>query len=244
MSRNKITHWVLLKINKGPTKIPRRLKFAQELKIVQPLLTKKWLDLGAGDGTYLSFMSDQSIGLDIKPNLQKKIRSWNFDNTVPNDLIGQIDVIWCSNLIEHVLRPHEFLLHIKKFLKPSGLLIICCPQTLLRNPFIFKGALHGDHVNFFNLTTLKLTIKFAGKGIHEVGIVAKNEGPYPIEEGAEVVKIDDRYYRPTEVDLLIGDASKAKQLLDWEPTYTLEQLIEEMIVSDIQLYQNNNHAKV
>jgi GDPmannose 4,6-dehydratase len=91
---------------------------------------------------------------------------------------------------------------------------------------------------------INVTIKFAGKGIHEVGIVAKNEGPYPIEEGTEVVKIDDRYYRPTEVDLLIGDASKAKQLLDWEPTYTLEQLIEEMIVSDIQLYQNNNHAKV
>ena len=165
MSRNKITHWVLLKINKGPTKIPRRLKFAKELKIVQPLLTKKWLDLGAGDGTYLSFMSDQSIGLDIQPNLQKKIRSWNFDNTVPNDLIGQIDVIWCSNLIEHVLRPHEFLLNIKNFLKPSGLLIICCPQTLLRNPFIFKGTLHGDHVNFFNLTTLKLTVKFVGYNI-------------------------------------------------------------------------------
>ena len=165
MSRNKITQWVFLKINKGPTKIPRRLKFAKELKIVQPLLTKKWLDLGAGDGTYLSFMSDQSIGLDIKPNLQKKIRSWNFNDTVPNDLIGQIDVIWCSNLIEHVLRPHEFLLHIKKFLKPSGLLIICCPQTLLRNPFIFRGTLHGDHVNFFNLTTLKLTMKFAGYNI-------------------------------------------------------------------------------
>jgi len=162
MNSNKITQWAFLKINKGPTKIPRRLKFAKELKIVQPLITKKWLDLGAGDGTYLSFMSDQSLGLDINPNLQKKIRSWNFNDPVPNDLIGQIDVIWCSNLIEHVLRPHEFLLHIKKFLKPNGFLIICCPQTLLRNPFIFRGTLHGDHVNFFNLTTLKLTIKYSG----------------------------------------------------------------------------------
>jgi hypothetical protein len=39
---------------------------------------------------------------------------------------------------------------------------MCCPQTLPRNPFIFRGTLHGDHVNFFNLTTLKLTTQFTG----------------------------------------------------------------------------------
>jgi GDPmannose 4,6-dehydratase len=83
---------------------------------------------------------------------------------------------------------------------------------------------------------INVQIKFAGKGINEVGIVEKNDGPYPIELGAEVIKIDDRYYRPTEVDLLIGDATKAKQLLGWEPTYTLDALIEEMMVHDIKLY--------
>jgi GDPmannose 4,6-dehydratase len=83
---------------------------------------------------------------------------------------------------------------------------------------------------------INVQIKFAGKGINEVGIVEKNDGPYNIELGAEVIKIDDRYYRPTEVDLLIGDATKAKQLLGWEPTYTLDALIEEMMVHDIKLY--------
>jgi len=159
---DKITQWFFLRINQGPTRIPRRLKFVQSLKIIKPLVSKKWLDLGAGDGTYLNFMSNESVGLDIHPNPQKKIFSWNFNDSCPKELLGKIDVIWCSNLIEHVLRPHEFLLRIKEFLTPNGIVILCCPQTLLRNSFIFRGTLHGDHVNFFNLTTLKLTMRFAG----------------------------------------------------------------------------------
>jgi 2-polyprenyl-3-methyl-5-hydroxy-6-metoxy-1,4-benzoquinol methylase len=86
---------------------------------VKPSIDDKWLDLGSGDGTYLKFMSNQSLGLDIKANLKKKIRSWNFNDPIPSDLIGKFSVIWCSNLIEHVLRPHEFLLTIKKFFAPS-----------------------------------------------------------------------------------------------------------------------------
>jgi SAM-dependent methyltransferase len=162
MNLDRFTQWVFLKINRGPSKIPRRLAFAKSLQIVKSFVNEKWLDLGAGDGTYLKFMSDKSYGLDIKPNTQKKIGRWNFNNQVSEYLISTFDVIWCSNLIEHVMRPHEFLLNIKKFLKPEGLLIIVCPQTLLRNPFIFKGTLHGGHVNFFNLTTLKLTIQYSG----------------------------------------------------------------------------------
>ena len=165
MNTDRITKWIFHKLNKGEKIEPRRLKFVKSLDIVKPKILGTWLDIGAGNGNYLNFMSDTSFGLDVKENPAKKILKWNFNDPIPNNLAGKIDVIWCSNLIEHVLRPHEFLLHIRKFLKPSGLLIICCPQTLLRNPFIFKGTLHGDHVNFFNLTTLRLTIKFAGYNI-------------------------------------------------------------------------------
>jgi len=52
-----------------------------------------------------------------------------------------------------------------------------------------------------------------------------------------VVKVDPRYYRPTEVDLLIGDATKARQKLGWQPEYTLDRLAEEMVSSDIELFK-------
>ena len=162
MNADRLTNWIFLRINKGETVEPRRLKFVKSLDIVKPKILSTWLDIGAGNGNYLNFMPDNSFGLDIKENLAKKVLKWNFNDPIPNNLVGKIDVIWCSNLIEHVLRPHEFLIKIQKFLKPDGLLVVCCPQTLIRNPLIFRGTLHGDHVNFFNLTTLKLTIKYAG----------------------------------------------------------------------------------
>jgi GDPmannose 4,6-dehydratase len=51
----------------------------------------------------------------------------------------------------------------------------------------------------------------------------------------EFVKTDERYYRPAEVDQLIGDASKARRVLEWEPTYTFRELIREMVASDLRL---------
>ncbi len=50
----------------------------------------------------------------------------------------------------------------------------------------------------------------------------------------EFVKVDERYYRPAEVDLLIGDASKARRVLGWKPTYTFQELIKEMVASDLE----------
>ena len=67
-------------------------------------------------------------------------------------------------------------------------------------------------------------IIWKGDGINEVGIKA--------DSGKVVIKIDSRYFRPTEVDQLLGDSSKAYKKLGWEPETTLEQLIEEMISSD------------
>ena len=54
--------------------------------------------------------------------------------------------------------------------------------------------------------------------------------------GKEVVRVDPRYFRPTEVDLLIGDASKANQKLNWKPKYDLDGLVKEMVLSDLELF--------
>ncbi len=86
-----------------------------------------------------------------------------------------------------------------------------------------------------------VTIEFKGKGIDEIGFAAEvSDDPkyrdlkQHVKVGDVLVRVDPRYFRPTEVDLLIGDASKAKKELGWEPEYTLPELIEEMINSDLK----------
>jgi len=83
-----------------------------------------------------------------------------------------------------------------------------------------------------------IEIAFEGEGEKEKGKVVKCADPrYQLKPGTEVIAVDERYYRPTEVDLLIGDATKAKEKLGWEPTYTLDELVNEMVESDIELFK-------
>ena len=68
----------------------------------------------------------------------------------------------------------------------------------------------------------------------EVGKIKKCHGKYQLETGSVVVKIDPNYYRPTEVDLLVGDAKKAQEKLGWQPKYDLDALINDMMQQDIK----------
>ena len=77
---------------------------------------------------------------------------------------------------------------------------------------------------------LGIKINWRGKGENEVGLDAST--------GKEIILIDSNYYRPTEVDLLVGDANKAKKLLKWEPKYNLNSLVKEMINSDFKALKN------
>jgi GDPmannose 4,6-dehydratase len=80
-------------------------------------------------------------------------------------------------------------------------------------------------------------LEFKGEGTNEVGIIVDTGDNRKIRIGQEVVKIDPRYYRPTEVDLLIGDSSKARNKLGWRPNYTLSSLVKEMIECDLELFK-------
>jgi len=85
-------------------------------------------------------------------------------------------------------------------------------------------------------------LAFEGQGVHEVAKVAKHDGSYHFTEGQVVMKIDPAYFRPTEVDLLIGDPTKAKTQLGWEPKYTLKELVHEMMASDVRLFEKEIKA--
>jgi GDPmannose 4,6-dehydratase len=83
---------------------------------------------------------------------------------------------------------------------------------------------------------LGIDLAFSGEGINEIAKVVACSGKLVVPVGQEVVKVDPRYFRPTEVDLLIGDATKAKTKLGWEPTYTLAALVKEMVESDLKSF--------
>ena len=87
-----------------------------------------------------------------------------------------------------------------------------------------------------------IELEFSGKGVEEVARVVHCRNPkYQIEKGTEVLAIDPKYFRPTEVDLLIGDPRKAKEKLGWEPKIQLVELVEDMMKSDLKLMQKDKY---
>ncbi len=87
-------------------------------------------------------------------------------------------------------------------------------------------------------------LEFKGKGIDEKAYIkACNNPKYQLELKKEILSVDPKYFRPTEVDLLIGDASKAQKKLGWECQYDLEDLVSDMMQSDIKLMQKDHYLK-
>lgn len=89
-----------------------------------------------------------------------------------------------------------------------------------------------------------IELEFRGSDEAEVGIVVSCDAAITqLQPGTVVVAVDPRYYRPTEVELLIGDPTKAKQKLGWEPTYDLPALVQEMVAADRQLFAKEKLLK-
>ncbi len=106
--------------------------------------------------------------------------------------------------------------------KPKDYVIATGVQHSVREFIIWAGEFLG------------ITIEFKGSGIKEVGIVTKVVGDLApkVKLGQEILRIDQRYFRPTEVENLLGDATKAKLELGWEPKITAKQLCHEMVIED------------
>jgi GDPmannose 4,6-dehydratase len=89
-----------------------------------------------------------------------------------------------------------------------------------------------------------IVIEFGGEGVNEVGYVVSCSNPeFQIEIGKEVVAVDEAYFRPTEVELLIGDPTKSKTKLGWTPRYNLQGLVKEMVASDVDLFKREKLLK-
>jgi GDPmannose 4,6-dehydratase len=89
-----------------------------------------------------------------------------------------------------------------------------------------------------------IELEFRGEDVNEKGYVkAVHNIDAAVQVGDCVVCVDERYFRPTEVELLIGDPTKSKQKLGWEPTYDLEALVDEMVEADLRLFKRNKFLK-
>ena len=77
---------------------------------------------------------------------------------------------------------------------------------------------------------------FRGENENEEAYIVDNTGKYKFDANQVVLKVDPQYYRPTEVDLLIGDSEKARKLLGWKPKYDLKTLVKEMVAEDLILF--------
>jgi GDPmannose 4,6-dehydratase len=91
---------------------------------------------------------------------------------------------------------------------------------------------------------LGICIEFKGEGLNEKGFVLSCSNPnYQLEIGKQIIAIDPQYFRPTEVDLLIGDPTKSKIQLEWTPKYDLAGLVSEMVTSDVERVQRKMMLK-
>ena len=89
-----------------------------------------------------------------------------------------------------------------------------------------------------------IELEFKGEGVEEKGFVkACNNPDYQLEIGKEILAVDPKYFRPTEVDLLIGDPTKAKTKLGWECQYDLADLVKDMMKSDVALMKKDQYLK-
>jgi GDPmannose 4,6-dehydratase len=89
-----------------------------------------------------------------------------------------------------------------------------------------------------------VVLEFKGNDEKEYGEVVSSTHPdFPVEKGKKLVCVDPKYFRPTEVDLLIGDATKAKEKLGWKPKYDLPALVKEMVQCDIDLFRREKILK-
>ena len=109
--------------------------------------------------------------------------------------------------------------------------------------------LQQDHADDYVLATgrtvairtfVEMAFKEVGIGLEWQGKGAKEKG-VDRKTGAVLVAVDPRYFRPTEVDLLVGDATKAKEVLGWTPSHSLEQLCAEMVASDVALFKRDKY---
>ena len=132
--------------------------------------------------------------------------------------------------------------HAKDYVEMQWLML----QQEVAEDFVIATGVHYSVREFVDLAAKELgvTLSFEGEGENEIGrITAVNNPEAKCKVGDTVVRVDPRYFRPTEVETLLGDPTKAKQKLGWTPVTTLQQLVSEMAQSDFTSAKRDSLVK-
>lgn len=128
--------------------------------------------------------------------------------------------------------------HAKDFVEAMWLIL----QQEVAEDFVIATGITTRIRDFVRMAFAEVGIEleFSGEGVTEIAKVAKcNDPAYQIEIGKEVVAIDAKYFRPTEVELLIGDPTKSMTKLGWKPKYDLAALVKDMVTADVTLFKKD-----
>lgn len=140
--------------------------------------------------------------------------------------------------------------HAKDYIEAMWLIL----QQEKAEDFVIATGVTTTVRDFVKMTfaELGIDIEFSGKDEHEKGVIIDVDmekverfglSAERLKLGSTVVKVDAKYFRPTEVDLLLGDPTKSKTQLGWKPKYDLAALVKDMILSDLNLMKKDEHLK-
>jgi len=132
--------------------------------------------------------------------------------------------------------------HAKDYVKAMYLML----QQDVADDFVVATGVTTEVRDFVRMAFayVGIELEFTGEGVDEKGVVKACHKPeYKIEKGTVLVEVDPRYFRPTEVELLIGDPKKANDKLGWKPEYDLEGLVNDMMQSDLKLMQKDKYLQ-
>jgi GDPmannose 4,6-dehydratase len=144
--------------------------------------------------------------------------------------MGQLDKIYLGNL--DAKRDWG---HAKDYVEAMWLIL----QQEKPEDFVIATGITTTVRDFIKMafSEVGIEVAFSGEGVNEIAKIAKCTNPlYQVAVGTEVVAVDPRYFRPTEVELLIGDPTKAKEQLGWKLKYDLPALVKDMMESDVKLF--------
>ncbi len=151
--------------------------------------------------------------------------------------LGMQDVIYLGNL-----SAKRDWGHAKDYIEAMYLIL----QQDIPDDYVIATGITTEVRDFVRLAFAEvgIEIRFEGTDADEKGYIVKcNDPEYQIEIGKNVVSVDKRYFRPTEVELLIGDPTKAQQKLNWKPKYDLAGLVKDMVKSDVKLMKKEKYLK-
>ena len=145
--------------------------------------------------------------------------------------LGQQDCLYLGNL-----NSQRDWGHAKDYIEGMYLIL----QQEKPEDYVLATGITTTIRDFVKLSFAEIGIEldFRGEDENEVGYVIDNTGEYDVAIG-DVVRVDPKYYRPTEVELLIGDPTKAMTKLGWKPKYDLAALVQEMVASDVALFKKS-----